>query len=328
VDTKNGTGTIMAFPPYGSIVPTLNNYQMYFANTEDLPLGILMGEGTPYQFYNITGMSDNPVVRNGDVARPRDTGEFLGLDVYGGRDIVIGGDVTTNGISLQNALVQLAASINTGGVTENPLWIQLPGLPVLCSMVRARKRDIPVNIEWAGGLATSTIAFHATDPRLYGAPVQMFANIASPGGGLTFPVTFPVTFGGNGYDSLIDCDNTGNFNTLPTLEIHGPITNPTVANYDAGWSLSFANPSSGGFTLNTGDVLVIDTDLHTVSYTASGTTTAVPRPNWVVPGSVWPSYQLGIDGLQPGNNTIAFSSTDSGSVAGYLYVNFAPAFIL
>jgi len=286
-----------------------------------------MGEGTPYQFYNITGL-DNPAVRNGDVGRPRDTGEFIGLDVYGGRDIVVGGDVTTNGNSLQDALVQLSAVTNEGRNTEQPLWIQLPNLPILCSMSRVRKRDIPLNIEWAGGLATSTLGFHATDPRLYGAPEQMYVGVGVAGRGLTFPVTFPVTFGGNGVPNYTVCDNTGNFGTLPVLELYGPMTNPTVTNEDVGWSLSFANPSSGGLTLNAGDVLVIDTDLHTVSLTLSGTTTPVPRPNWVVPGSIWPNYQLGLDGLAPGNNNMALFTTDPGVVYGYMYINFSPAFIL
>lgn len=310
----------MAFPPYGVSVPTLNPWQLSFG-------GLVMGNGTPYLFSKITGL-DMGTIRAGDVPRPRSHGELAGLDFAGGKDIILDGDASSDGTSLQHALMAVAGPMAPQGGTEQPLWIQIANLPLLASMVRPRQNPTTIDFPFAAGLANKVLHFHSTDHRLYAAPQQSSVGLGTPLGGLRFPVTFPATFGGGTVAGIITANNAGNVDMNPVLVITGPCTNPSVVNATTGWSLSFSNPFSGGFTLNSGDTLTVDLDLHTVTYVANGTTVGQSRTNWLVPGSIWPNPITPIYGLAVGSNTIQFTSSDSGAVAGTLAVQWASAYLI
>ena len=308
----------MAFPTTSA--PTLSNYQ-YSYN------GLTMGLNTPYQFAQIDGL-DLPGIRTGDVTRPREHGEFIGIDLYGGRDITFTGDVTSDGTSLQSALTTLGTATPVGLNVETPLWLQLPNLPTLGAMVRVRKRALPVDISWAGGLASAAIQWHATDPRLYAQAQSSSIGLGTPLGGMTFPASFPLSFGGGTVAGVLNLTNSGNVETRPVLTIAGPVTTPTIKNTTTGWSLTFTNSGSGGYTVNAGDTLVIDLDTHSVQYFVGGTGTGANRRSWVVGGSVWPSTISGISAMAPGNNSFSFTSQDASAVAGTMNVQWASAYVI
>src|ERR1017187_7834293 len=143
-----------------------------------------------------------------------------------------------------------------------------------------------------------------------------------------FNATFNLSFGGGSSVTVLSCPNAGNVDTRPVLVLTGPMTNPTVANQTTGWTLSFSNPFQSSFTLNAGDTLTVDTDLHTVLYNAGGNTVAVPVRSWVRAGAIWPGTVAGIQGLQPGANTVSFTSQDSGFVTGTLGVQYSSAYTI
>lgn len=284
-----------------------------------------MGAGTPYTFSKLEGL-DLPGPRNSDSIRPRSHGELSGLDVMSGRDIILTGFGQTDGTSLQHALKTL------GGVmapqqSEQPLWLQIPNLPLLCSMARPRQNAGAYNIANGLNLINKILSFHATDPRLYAAAQTATVGLGTPLGGLRFPVTFPASFGGGTVAGVITANNAGNFESRPILIITGPCTNPMVANATTGWSLSFSNPFQTSFTVLAGDTLVVDLDLGSVQYFSAGVGVGANRKAWLVAGSVWPDLVAGINGLAPGNNTIQFTSTDASTVAGTLTCQWASAYM-
>jgi hypothetical protein len=308
------------FPAITTTVPTLSNWQLSLG-------GLTMGLGTPYGFSTLEGIADGPTIRNGDVDRPRDQGQYLGLDFAAGRDIILTGDANTDGTSLQHALEVLGTSM-FAQVTEMPLWFQLPNLPLLCSMVRPRKNTTPIDFGYSFGLAKKILGFHSTDPRLYAAPSAGSVGVPKPLGGLTFNASFPLAFGGGSVAGILNVTNTGNVECRPILVFTGPMTNPTVTNETTGWSLSFSNPSQSGYTLNAGDVMTVDTDLRSITYVAAGTAAGTSHANWLVAGSTWPSVLGGLPGLAPGANLVEFNTQDTSTVAGTLGVQFSSAYIL
>src|ERR1017187_4522931 len=308
----------MPFPPYGTAVPSLSTYQLSY-------LGLTMGPSTAYGFKMMEGF-DQPVIRSADVARPREGGELAGLDLSSGRELILTGLVQSDGTSVQHAMSALATTL-LPTFNEAPMWFQFPNLPLLASMVRPRKGTGPLDVT-TGAVNNKVLGFHATDPRLYAAPSQVSGGLPAPLGGMHFNATFNLSFGGGSSVTVLSCPNAGNVDTRPVLVITGPVTNPIVTNQTTGWALSFTNPFQSSFTLNAGDTLTVDTDLHTVLYLASGNTVAVPVRNWVVPGAIWPGTVAGIQGLQPGANTISFNSQDSGSVAGTLAVQWSSAYTI
>lgn len=310
----------MAFPTTSA--PTLANWGLQFN-------GLSLGPTTPYGMYKMEGL-DFPKILSGDLARPRDHGELIGLDLLAGRDVTLTGDFVTDSTSEEHSQLALATAFFPAfdGTQELPLWFQLPNLPVLAVMCRTRKRQIPIDVAWSMGLAQNVVGLHASDPRLYGAPQTATVGLGTPLGGMTFPATFPLTFGGGTVAGTISASNGGNIEMRPTFTITGPVTNPVVTNATTGWQLSFTNPTQSSFTVLAGDTLVVDTDLHTVQYFSGGVGAGAARRSWVIAGSTWPNVPNGVGGLAPGVNTVQFTSGDASAVAGTLTLNWASAYLL
>jgi Phage tail protein len=309
--------------PYGSVLgsvvapPALLDWQVYFN-------GLIVGMNTAYGLLQIEGL-DLPALRSGDVARPRDTGQFVGLDLFGGRDITLTIDMTTDGISLQDAATSVATAFAppSDGQTESPIYFQFPNLPLLVAGCRVRKRAIAIDLPWSQGFVKSAvIGLHATDPRIYGTTLDPTVALPTPPGGVHFPITYPLSFGGGSIAGTISADNSGNSEMRPIVVITGPCTNPTVTNTTLGESLTFSNPSQTSYTLYSGDTLTVDLDAHQIIYTPNGSTSGASRRNWLVTGSTWWN-------LPPGISTIDFSTADASlpSPVPTCQVLFAPTYL-
>jgi hypothetical protein len=307
----------MAFPSASLTPPALSPYQFSY-------LGYTFaGPSDPLQLSKIEGL-DLANVRTGDTGRGRDAGRFIGLDLLDGRDITVTGDVIlspSNWKALANAIV-------AGGVTESPLWHNLPGWGMLGLMMRARKHNMPIDIQAAlGNLASITIQFSGADPRIYAAPtLSASAGLPVPHAGFGFPLLFPLAFGGGTTVGSIVATNSGNMDCRPLLTVTGPCTNPSVQNSSAPGApyLTFA------LSMATGDRLVIDTDLHTATYFVAGTSIGASRAALLTQGSQWFSLlpANGLNAIAGGVNYLSFSSQDQTAVSGTLTVNYAPAWIL
>lgn len=291
----------MAFPPYGTIVPSLLTWQMAYQ-------GYVLGVPAAYGITQVDGL-DLPTVQTADQQRSRDMGEFPGLDVLGGRDISITGDFVASGdLSMPQTsmlLADVASNYTQGGITEFPLWFQWPDLPILCSMSRVRKRQVSVDLSYTMGLANYNLQFHSTDPRLYGAPVQTtVTGVGSSGGGSTISINYP-----------------GNVDMRPIIQLNGPLNNPTVSNTN--WGIYIA------LNLTSSEYVVIDLDLHTVQY-YNGSVLQYYRAA-AASTSVWPSYTNGINALYYATEptVITCISTDGSPPAGSsMTVTYAPAYLI
>ncbi len=310
----------MAFPDPTVLPPSLANWQFSYQ-------GLTFGHASPIKVSQVSGLGDLATVRTADVSRPRDHGELIGLDLYGGRDITIDLEAETGTGTIQSTLLVLAEATQVGLTTEQPLWFQIPNYPLLCVMCRPRKRSTPWDVGYQiGNLGVVSTQFHATDPRIYAVTQTASVGLPVPTAGLTFPVTFPLTFGSVA-PSGVTVTNSGNTESRPVLVITGPVTNPSVINASIAGSptLKFTNPNQVGYTVAAGDQLVIDLDTpHSILYyvggVASGSAPA-SRGSWLAHGSTWWN-------LPQGANLIQFLSQDSVSVAGTVTVQYASAYQL
>ena len=235
----------MAFPTTSA--PSLNNWQMQYNS-------LTIGAATSYGITKVTGLSDLPVIQQSDVQRPRDLGEFIGAYYPAGRTVEV--DLwcsTLSGSNIQTILSNLASAVTPQFTTELPLWIQLPNLPCLASMARPLKKTVDFDTNYsAAQVATPAVQFHATDPRLYASPT-----------------TTTTLAAGSTVSAAVSVTNAGNIEMRPTFTITGPIS--------AGFTITATGARTGTLTYNnalaSGDTLYIDTDLHVVQQTHSGTTT-------------------------------------------------------
>lgn len=317
----------MSFPLASETPPTLSPYQLSFG-------GYTFGSKTAYRLTKIDGL-DLPGVRSGDAGRARADGLFAGLDLLGGREITVQGDISTDGVSLGHALQEARRALKKEkpGNVEKPLYVNYPLVGTLCSMTRVRKRSIPIDFTFvAGGLAQNvTVLFAATDPKFYGATLSSTIVSALPTAGFPtgsgaagWPLAFthvegPITgvyFGGGAYYGSAALTNAGEVEMFPRLLIEGPCVNPAI------WNASITGEPRLAFDIEipTGGTLEVDTDLHTILYYEPGSSVGVPAGGVVQGGSTW-------WGLPSGANTVNFIS-GTNEATGQVTVEYAPAYEL
>ncbi len=300
----------MSFPAYGTTVPSLQPYQFSFRGFE-------LGPNTALEIKKING-ADLPNVRTGDSERPRERGMFAGLDLLGGGELIIEGDLKADNVSFAHALQALSAATVPSGTAEYPLYMNHPAYGTLVATSRIRKRAIPIDIRYAlGNLAEVSLLWAATDPCWYSTPT-LSASVTPPGAtaGFSFPLTFPLTFREASVAGVLSLNNEGDIDTKPIFTVEGPCTDPsiTLASGEGSPNLTFE------LTLSAGDTLVIDTDMHTAMLYSFGSTIGSTRWYALAPGSKWFT-------LAKGFNTVQFLTSDP-VPSGKLTVEYCSAWIV
>jgi len=124
------------------------------------------------------------------------------------------------------------------------------------------------------GPAARRLIYHfwAEDAFFYD-PIERVETLAVAGGGLIFPITFPITFASGDIDDTLVVDNIGDAPTWPTIRIYGPGENPSLENTTTGKVFALTQ------VLETDDYVDIDMEAALVTfYDASlGTTTSISQ---------------------------------------------------
>lgn len=258
----------MSFPSPALTAPSLENWRFEFN-------GLELGAGTEYGIVGIEGLDLGGPVRAGDVVLPRDHGQTRGLDLLGGRDIIFDLWIAAKTNTLATLQKNLGYATMVQPSAEIPLWFQLPGLPVLCSMCRPRTRKGKIDVDYAtSSVYKPELAFHATDPRLYGQGQSLVisAEETAHTGGVKPPFTFPLSFGAT-VPVGVAVTNAGNFETRPLLILTGPLPAPTITNttVEGEPHLQLVRPGAEEPTIAAGDQVLIDLgNPHRILYYAEG----------------------------------------------------------
>ena len=278
------------------------------------------GANNPFLITQIEGLA-KPEVRSGNTDRPRTRGAYVGLNLLKSRLITVTMDVGPpfgSFTNLAGALAALRTASSTEGTAEYPLWVQLPNLPLVCCYARMLRREVKWDVAAdLGSLAQGVpVQFEVTDPYFYGAPTtNSIVSLPAPAGGFSFPITFPLSFGGGSSPNQVTAFNAGDVPCWPVLVITGPCLNPSVSNQSIA-----GNPTlQFGMQLNPGDQLVVDCDLQSVVFTPSGASVGAAYPQVVQSGSTFFS-------LASGSNVVAFNSQDTAPAAGTLGMWWTSAF--
>jgi len=175
------------------------------------------------------------------------------------------------------------------------------------TVVRRQGEVIPT---WhSDKLAGYSILIAAKDPRKFGDLITATTRLPFSEGGLTFPVTFPITFTGTSGTGVVRINNPGNTQAPVWLRIDGPIPAGgwTVTHIGKKQSLTFAT----ALALGAGEFVTVDMDKREVL--AQG---QAPRSGYVT--------SRGWFSLDPGDNDISFSSQNYSSTAS-LTISTKPA---
>lgn len=244
-----------------------------------LRFGAVDSAGVAWFLQTLKGW-DSPSVRSEFQDRESDHGSWASPVYFGSRPLTLTGTVEApDRASLDTALDQLyvAAALTDTTLT---VWESTPKQAV----VRRSGEVLAEHV--TDRTATWSVMVTAADPRRYGTTLQTgTTGLPSTTGGPTFPVTFPVTFSATTVSGQINAVNSGTLDTRPVLTITGPVVAPTVSALYPDGSVRQLIYSQD---LATGDVLVIDTDAHTV--VLNGVTS---RRRFMTVSGGWPTLPAG-----------------------------------
>lgn len=113
----------------------------------------------------------------------------------------------------------------------------------------------------------------APNPLWYNPEQQVFLyGVGAGSGGFTFPLSFPVSFGGSTVNQTQTITYDGDYQTSPIIEIYGPITNPVITNLTTGEVLDFT-----GTTIGAGDYYTVDTRYGNIAVTEDDGTNRIDK---------------------------------------------------
>lgn len=185
---------------------------------------------------------------------------------------------------------------------EIPFVYQHPGIGERRRFINCRPigMDIPANRMYALKYPHAEIRLEATDPRHYDYTFNVAtAGLPTYGGGIDFPLTFPLNFG-VGSSNAAALQNVGNAPAHWFADIAGPVTNPRIEVTSLVDDTDVHHIYFSGLTVNAGEVLEL------ASRTRSVLLNGQSRRSFVVPGSLWFTIPPAPDGL-----SLKFLSDDS-----------------
>ncbi|MGM9380348.1 phage distal tail protein [Streptomyces antibioticus] len=238
-------------------------------------LGAVDVDGVAWYLQTLDGW-DSAEARSEFTDREGDHGAWAAPVYLGSRPITLGGTIVAPSQPLlEQAMDQLLVA---AGLTDTTLtvWETIP------KQATVRRSGKPLTQYVTERIATFSVMVTAADPRRYDVTLSSESTgLPNLTGGLTFPATFPVSFATSGTPGQLTAVNSGSFETRPLLTVAGPVVAPRVsALYPDGSVRQLAYSQD----LDTGEVLIIDTDAHTVVINGG-----VSRRRFLTVSGGWPT---------------------------------------
>lgn len=254
--------------------------------------GLVIGApDSPMSLVAVDGLLDLPGLRTSDRAALSRHGEVSGgSDYLGARTVTLTVEVYGRERGeLASALDQVAAAF-APAQPDAPLVFRFPGIAgggTRFVAARVRKRTIPVNVEYAHGLAMVTVELYCSSPLIVDPVIRSRSAVLplpdAPGGGLRAPFRFPIKFGIPSERGIIRVVNDGTFTSYPRFIIRGPVDTPQITNVATAERLTL------NYVLLAGEWL--DVDAYTHEVLLNGT---APRFATAGIGNTWPTCPPGM----------------------------------
>jgi hypothetical protein len=191
--------------------------------------------GVEWILESLKGWSDAPPTTGATEQRVADHGGWYNTAYFTPRDIELEGSlIATDWAGASQALdrLALATPLNT------PDWLYVDeGYRVL--QARVRQDGDPLS-ERRGGWARVNLSLEAADPRRYSS-TETVASTGLPqtSGGLSLPITLPLTIGATTNSGRVTVVNEGNEATRPTLTVYGPCPAFTITHIGSGRRIAY-----------------------------------------------------------------------------------------
>jgi phage-related protein len=254
---------------------------------------------------------DSPDIRLSQYNRPGEHGAVVTNQLYGGRTITLEGRIAAATSELyqqrRRALSSAVRIFKDANAVSQPVLLKFQTMDDLLlqtdiySATRLEfKERTPVWCEYY-------LELFASDFNLYDQSAQTTSITPPTGGGVTYPVIYPVSYAASA-GGTVTINNAGTSNTFPTVTFNGPLTAPFINNMTTGETFQINR------TLIAGETLVVDMQSKTMLL--NGTTNAL---QYFVSSNTWLS-------LIPGSNIVTLGSSLS-SDTGNVTITYRSAYI-
>lgn len=239
------------------------------------------------------GLLSTPPIRVDDRDRPNRDGVIPGGDFLAGRQLQFGVTVLGSSPGEVEALAAALAAAWAPSRGDVELRVRVTGEPAEYLLVgRARGAEVSLgrpNELFGGFVAYALLRFTATDPVRYSAVEESVTlSLTAPGVGLTYPVTYPVVYGGGGGSGSGVALNAGSAAVDWTAVLTGPLVAPRIRLSD-GLSNPFVLVAS---SIAAGQTVTLDSRRGSIKLAGTA-----PRPAWFGAGSSWFKLPPGSSGL-------------------------------
>lgn len=206
-------------------------------------------EGYTLWLDDLPGWDDGPSVRRNRTERLGGHGEFTERGWRGARLVtVVGEAICPSEESAALAAQQLAAVLGDG---EDGI-LDVTDTATVDMSIGASLFAEP-KISWTNDTtAAFQIQFWCPRPRKYGRPVNAMTGIASPGGGLDYPLGDPLDYGALGDPGTVTLINIGTADTAPAFTVTASVSMPngfTITHVQSGRRLVYSAAVLAGQTL-------------------------------------------------------------------------------
>ena len=214
--------------------------------------------GCRWTFGEIIGWFEPPGVRAGALQRPGMDGSWDARPTLDGRVVGISGSVrASDGPALQAAMDRLQ-SVLTGPERFGTLVVDEANRGV-SRQATVRLNDATLIERHSPDYATFSLSLFAADSRRYSTELHTATTTRYvAAAGATFPVSFPVDFGGLGSGGRLQVFNAGTVDTPCLVSWFGDLTNPRVTHVEQNRTVA------ARMSLALGQTLVVDTGVPSV----------------------------------------------------------------
>lgn len=229
--------------------------------------GLVIGApGSALSFTAIEGLLSSPSVRTADRSVLNRHGEVTGHDFVASRTVTLTIEVNgRDGAEFFDAMNAVSVAFAPSREIL-PFVFRFPGIAggngTRFIAAKVRRRSAPVDVAFSKYLAVVTVELYAPSPLILDvAKLTGNAGLPDPkaaGGGIVFPLSFPIKFGSAPDPGVIRVVNAGSFDTFPRFRITGPVADPEIVNLGTGQKLTFR------CVLAAGEWLDVDTYTHEV----------------------------------------------------------------
>jgi hypothetical protein len=203
------------------------------ADTEITWRGLTLGGDSSYVIQSITGWDDLADLNDMSQARVRGHGDHVGGLYSQARIVTVTGKIVS--ASARNALAQALARVSTVRSALDDLTIETLG-QALTTQARVVRRSLAVGETYGVGEVPFSLQFRCPDPLRYGPAKTATTGLPTSGGGLTYPLTYPLDYGTSGATGQLRLDNAGDADAAIVFGVVGGAT----YGLPQGWEVSAA----------------------------------------------------------------------------------------